>query len=257
MAKVLPVHMGTSSAPHVEGDLDTKSKNLKRWPVTTILEWVRCYSVYVSVVCEKDPTCIADLMGYLDLIVEACVDTAEKAGRATTTASTSELKLPHLPSANRSTQVRQKLPGVNIAFYWLTSLRTVIGPSLYQPTNRPQDTLTHPTAMEGPIQAHSGVYGLELLPGLLIRACLQICLLWGPTQSPAMLAEAPTAAKPSPCASPPPTDPLSWQPEGTLLAIHSNHGHKKAITAQDPATPLLSQGRPSTVKGHHVHHQRM
>lgn len=27
--------------------------------------------MYVSVVCEKDPTRIADLMGYLDLIVKA------------------------------------------------------------------------------------------------------------------------------------------------------------------------------------------
>ena len=40
----------------------------------TILEWLQCFSTYVSVVARKHPERIADLMGYQSLIIEASME---------------------------------------------------------------------------------------------------------------------------------------------------------------------------------------
>ena len=66
MADLLPERLG-------EKQKDAhRTKRQKR--SLTILEWLQCFSTYVSVVARKHPERIADLMGYQSLIIEASME---------------------------------------------------------------------------------------------------------------------------------------------------------------------------------------
>ena len=39
--------------------------------VTSILEWVQCFSIYIAIIAAKHPERIQDLLGYQALIIEA------------------------------------------------------------------------------------------------------------------------------------------------------------------------------------------
>ena len=73
MAELLPERLGFNAfnCP-MSDDKDGKhsSKSRKR-QVTTITEWVQCFSIYAAVIAEKYPIKIRDLLGYQALLVEA------------------------------------------------------------------------------------------------------------------------------------------------------------------------------------------
>jgi len=66
MSDLLPDRPGTTRKD------DKRSKRTRR--SLTILEWLQCFSSYVSVVARKRPNCIPDLMGYQSLIIDAALE---------------------------------------------------------------------------------------------------------------------------------------------------------------------------------------
>ena len=73
MAELLPERLGFNvfNSP-MSDDKDGKhsSKSRKR-QVTTITEWVQCFSIYAAVMAQKYPIKVRDLLGYQALLVEA------------------------------------------------------------------------------------------------------------------------------------------------------------------------------------------
>ena len=74
-AELLPDRMGITATPMFLNKRDEKQTvKSRRRQVTTITEWVQCFSIYVAVRAAKQPEKIQDLMGYQALIVEACTE---------------------------------------------------------------------------------------------------------------------------------------------------------------------------------------
>ena len=68
MADLLPEQLGTYG-------YDKESKTRTKKPsVTNILEWLKCFAVYVAVRGQKQPDCIRDFMRYQDLIIDAYME---------------------------------------------------------------------------------------------------------------------------------------------------------------------------------------
>ena len=58
------------SAEYSVGDHITSQKQ-KQYEVTTIIEWVQCFGIYIAVLSKKEPERIADLHGYQQLIIHS------------------------------------------------------------------------------------------------------------------------------------------------------------------------------------------
>ena len=71
MAELLPDRLGIRAGC---ADKDEKKPKLKKRRVTGILEWVQCYCIYTAVVLAKFPERNLDMLGYMALIVEACME---------------------------------------------------------------------------------------------------------------------------------------------------------------------------------------
>ena len=71
MAELLPDRMGCTAALFHNEKVDKLLKS-KRRQVSTITEWIQCFSIYAAVLTAKHPNRIQDLLGYQALIVEAC-----------------------------------------------------------------------------------------------------------------------------------------------------------------------------------------
>ena len=69
MAELLPDRLGVNAGPPVQGDKDNKKP--KHRQVTNILDWIKCYTIYMAVRADKHPEKIRDMLGYQTLIVEA------------------------------------------------------------------------------------------------------------------------------------------------------------------------------------------
>ena len=67
MANLLPDRLGTTQRKDDRG-----GKRSRR--ALTILEWLQCFSTYVSVLARKHPNRIPDLMGYQSLIIDASLE---------------------------------------------------------------------------------------------------------------------------------------------------------------------------------------
>ena len=67
MAELLPERLWADSEG---GREDKKAKCL----ISTISEWVQCYSVFMAVVSKKVPERMQDLLSYQAIIVEACME---------------------------------------------------------------------------------------------------------------------------------------------------------------------------------------
>ena len=70
MAELLPDRMGTSPKSS-NGDSESTKQKVKRRPISSIIEWVQCFNVYLSVMCRTCPRRIPDLLAYQMLIIEA------------------------------------------------------------------------------------------------------------------------------------------------------------------------------------------
>lgn len=53
------------------GDSESTKPTKKRKIVTNILEWVRCFSLYVSIISRNSPERVSDLLGYQMVIIDA------------------------------------------------------------------------------------------------------------------------------------------------------------------------------------------
>jgi len=71
MPELLPDRMGITTP--LTGEDFTKHK-LRRRSITSIIEWVQCFSVYLSVVCRTHPEKIPAMLAYLMLIIEASME---------------------------------------------------------------------------------------------------------------------------------------------------------------------------------------
>ena len=68
MAELLPDRIGSINP----SSTDESAKQKVRWrPVTSIIEWVQCFNVYLSMICRTYPERIPDLLTYQMLIIEA------------------------------------------------------------------------------------------------------------------------------------------------------------------------------------------
>ena len=68
MAELLPDRIGSFNP----SSTDESAKQKVWWcPVTSIIEWVQCFNVYMSVICRTCPERIPDLLTYQMLIIEA------------------------------------------------------------------------------------------------------------------------------------------------------------------------------------------
>lgn len=75
MGELLPERLGLL-APGVDGDEPRASKQ-KCKPITSILEWIQCYGIYVAVLSRSQPHRVPDLMGYQALIIQAHLEFQE------------------------------------------------------------------------------------------------------------------------------------------------------------------------------------
>ena len=74
MDELLPERLG---CPMARGQEDQFSASKpKRRSVSSILEWIQCFSVYMAVISCKRPDRIQDLLGYQSLILEAHLEYA-------------------------------------------------------------------------------------------------------------------------------------------------------------------------------------
>ena len=78
MAELLPDRMGCTAALFHNEKVDKLQKS-KRRQVSTITEWIQCFSIYAAVLTAKHPNSIQDLLGYQALIVEACSEYSNEA----------------------------------------------------------------------------------------------------------------------------------------------------------------------------------
>ena len=66
MAELLSDHMRV-----LENEDHPKSAKSRRHNVTSILEWARCFALYISIISRKQPQRVPDLLGYQSLILLA------------------------------------------------------------------------------------------------------------------------------------------------------------------------------------------
>ena len=71
VAELLPDSLGVSTNPQNTGEKDKLPWETKKRQVTSILEWVQCFGIYIAVIAAKHPEKIKDLLGYQALIIEA------------------------------------------------------------------------------------------------------------------------------------------------------------------------------------------
>jgi len=67
MSEVLLDHL--SSADDNTEDLGTKKK--KRSEVDNIIDWIKCFSIYIAILSHSAPDRVPDLLGYQSLIISA------------------------------------------------------------------------------------------------------------------------------------------------------------------------------------------
>ena len=67
-AEMLPVNLEASNA--TDDDQPTTTKR-KLPDVTQIMDWIQCFSIYIAVVSRAKPSHVADLITYLNLIINS------------------------------------------------------------------------------------------------------------------------------------------------------------------------------------------
>lgn len=67
MAELLPERLSS----HCDIDDQNKATKPKHKVITSILEWMQCFGIYVAVISRKEPHRVVDLLGYQHLIIQA------------------------------------------------------------------------------------------------------------------------------------------------------------------------------------------
>ena len=67
MAELLPDHLSLS--PYTDED-QAKGTKVKYKEVLDIIEWLQCFSLYIAVIARSNASCVVDLLGYQNLIVQ-------------------------------------------------------------------------------------------------------------------------------------------------------------------------------------------
>ena len=68
MAELLPDMLKASNATDEDQTATTKQKLPD---VTQIIDWIQCFSIYIAVVSLAKPDHVADLIAYLNLIINS------------------------------------------------------------------------------------------------------------------------------------------------------------------------------------------
>ena len=74
MAELIPDHLGPATT------LTLPKPSKRHHDISNILEWIRCFSAYITVISTKQPHRVPDLLEYLTLITEAHVQYTGVAG---------------------------------------------------------------------------------------------------------------------------------------------------------------------------------
>ena len=69
MAELLPDRFGIAKSR--PGDKSAQPSKHKQRTVTTILEWIQYFSIYLTVITKKQPQRIPDLLAHQTLIIES------------------------------------------------------------------------------------------------------------------------------------------------------------------------------------------
>ena len=69
MSELLPDRLGCPKSGQALEDLSTPKS--RKQQVSTILEWIQCFGIYVAVLTRRYPEQIPDLLGYQSLMIEA------------------------------------------------------------------------------------------------------------------------------------------------------------------------------------------
>ena len=71
MAELLPDRLGNTI---VNLSDEQGSARPKKRSVTSILEWIQCFSIYTSIISKKQPERVPDLLGYQFLLIDAYLE---------------------------------------------------------------------------------------------------------------------------------------------------------------------------------------
>ena len=71
MSELLPDHLECSRTLTPE-DKSERTKPKKR-VVTNILEWIKCFSVYIAIIVQRSPKMVPDLLGCQFLIIDTSI----------------------------------------------------------------------------------------------------------------------------------------------------------------------------------------
>lgn len=67
LAELLPERLSS----YWENDDQNKSTKSKHKTVTSILEWMQCFGIYIAIISRKEPHRVVDLLAYQHLVIQA------------------------------------------------------------------------------------------------------------------------------------------------------------------------------------------
>ena len=74
MSELLPNRLGCLKTGQITEDQATSRPMARKRYVSTILEWIQCFGIYMVVLTQKHPEPISDLLGYQHLIITASLE---------------------------------------------------------------------------------------------------------------------------------------------------------------------------------------
>ena len=74
MSELLPDCLGCLKTGQITEDQATSRPMARKRYVSTILEWIQCFGIYMAVLTQKHPERISDLLGYQHLIITASLE---------------------------------------------------------------------------------------------------------------------------------------------------------------------------------------
>ena len=66
MVELIPDYL---QGPNSSDEDQLKSSKFKNWEITNMVDWIKSFSIYITVVCRSQPQRIVDLMGHQNFII--------------------------------------------------------------------------------------------------------------------------------------------------------------------------------------------